>query len=64
MARVYNENIFKALEKETDTDVRIVQIQAMKEIIDEAGPGLMSNDEVSMLGSKMIEHVAKSLTRI
>jgi len=64
MARVYNEKIFKALEEEFDTDTRIPQIQALKEIIDEAGPGLFTADEVNHLGNKAIEHVDKSNQRI
>lgn len=64
MARVYNENLFKALEGEFDTDARIAQLQALKDIIDEAGPGLLSPDEVNGLGGKVIEYVGKSLERI
>ena len=64
MARVYNEKLFKALENETDTETRISQLQALKEIIDEAGPGLFSADEVNQLGSMAMSEVEKSNERI
>ena len=64
MARVYNEKIFKALEEEYDTDTRISQLQSLKEIIDEAGSGLFSAEEVNHLGLKMVEHVDRSNQRI
>ena len=64
MARVYNEKIFKALEEEYDTDTRISQLQSLKEIIDEAGSGLFSAEEVNHLGLKMVEHVERANQRI
>ena len=46
MARTYNENIFRAMEKELDTDTLIVQVQSFKDVIDAAGEGLMTVEQV------------------
>ena len=46
MARTYNDNIYKAMEKELDTDTLIVQVQSFKDVIDAAGEGLMSAEQV------------------
>ena len=50
MAKTYNANIYKAMQQELDTDTLIVQVQAFKDVIDAAGPGLMTAEEVSHLG--------------
>ena len=42
----------------------ITQVQSFKDIIDEAGPGLMTPEEVGHLGDKAIGIVMKSLERI
>lgn len=64
MAKVYNENIYKALEKEFDTDTLILQVQAMKDIVLEAGPGLYNQEEINELSKKGVTIVQKSLERI
>ena len=46
MARTFNENIYKAMEKELDTDTLIVQVQSFKDVIDAAGEGLMTAEQV------------------
>ena len=49
---------------ETETDTLIQQVQAFKDIIEEAGPGLMTEAEVAHMGEKSISMVEKSLERI
>ena len=64
MAKTFNANLYKAMQQELDTDTMIVQVQAFKDIIDAAGPGLMTTEEVNHLGEKSIGIVTKSLERI
>jgi hypothetical protein len=42
----------------------ISQLGAMKDIIDEAGPGLFNQDEVTTLSQATVAMVNKSLERI
>lgn len=42
MSRIFLENLWKAINKETETDTLICQVQAAKEIIDEVGAGLLN----------------------
>ena len=64
MAKAFNENIYNAMKHELDTDTLITQVQCFKDVIDAAGPGLMSAEEVQHLGEKSIDIVTKSLDRI
>lgn len=64
MAKTFNANIYKAMQAEYDTDTLIVQVQSFKDVIDAAGPGLMTAEEVTHLGEKSIDIVNKSLERI
>ena len=64
MAKEYNTNLYNAMQNELDTDTLITQVQAFKDVIDEAGPGLMSQEEVDFIGTKSISIVTKSLERI
>ena len=64
MAKTFNTNLYNAMKEELDTDTLIVQVQAFKDVIDEAGVGLMSADEVEHIGQKSIDIVTKSLERI
>mmetsp|Transcript_19732 Transcript_19732/g.24345 ORF Transcript_19732/g.24345 Transcript_19732/m.24345 type:complete len:515 (+) Transcript_19732:1395-2939(+) len=64
MAKEYNANLYNAMKEELDTDTLITQVQAFKDVIDEAGTGLMTQDEVSHLAEKSISIVTKSLERI
>lgn len=64
MAKTFNTNLYAAMQKELDTDTMISQVQAFKDIIDEAGPGLMAQEEVQHLGEKAVGIVEKSLKRI
>jgi hypothetical protein len=43
MAKTFNENLYKAMQNEMETDTLITQVQAFKDIIDEAGPGFMTD---------------------
>ena len=42
VAKKFFENIHNAMQEETETDTLIAQVQAFKDIIDEAGPGLLT----------------------
>ena len=64
MAKEYNANLYNAMKEELDTDTLCVQVQSFKDVIDEAGPGLMTEAEVSHLSDKAIDIVTKSLERI
>lgn len=64
MAQNFNVSLYNAIEKEQDTDTMINQVQSFKEILDEAGPGLMNAEEVQHLADKAIDLVARSLDRI
>ena len=64
MAKAFNANLYAAMQEELDTDTLIVQVQAFKDVIDEAGEGLMTAEEVQHLGEKAMDIVTKSLERI
>ena len=64
MAKTFNKNLYEAMQKEMDTDTLITQVQAFKDVIDEAGPGLMTAEEVAHIGEKSLDIVTKSLERI
>lgn len=64
MAKEYNTNLYNAMKEELDTDTLTQQVQAFKEVIDEAGPGLMNQQEVEHLAEKSFDIVNKSLERI
>ena len=63
-AKGFNENLYKAMTNEIETDTLITQVQAFKEIIDECGPGLMDAAQVAHIGDKSISMVTKSLERV
>ena len=46
MAKRYSNNIIDAMESETETDCLIAQAQALKEIVEEAGPNLLQPESV------------------
>jgi len=64
MGKVYLEAIWKAVQTETETDTLICQIQAIKEIIDEAGNGLLNQDTVDALYKQLVDMYHKSNQRI
>ena len=64
MAKEFNTNLYNAMKQELDTDTLTTQIQAFKDVIDEAGPGLMTQDEVKHIGDKSFDIINKSLERI
>ena len=41
MAKVYANNVLDAMDTETETECLIAQAQAIKEILEEAGEGLL-----------------------
>ena len=63
-AKAFNENLYKAMTTEIETDTLISQVQAFKEIIDECGPGLMNAEQVNHIGEKAVSMVEKSLDRV
>ena len=64
MARAFNGNILDAMKEETETDVLISQTSAVKEILNEMGPGFLSQQEVDFLGERSMTIIKKSLERI
>jgi len=64
MAKEYNANLYTAMKEELDTDTLITQVQAFKDVIDEAGPGLMTAEETAHIADKSVDIVNKSLERI
>jgi len=46
MGKAFNENLFAAIKTETETEVMISQVQAMKDCIDEIGPGFLNQDQI------------------
>lgn len=63
-ARVFLENLWKAINKETETDCLICQVQAAKEIIDEVGEGLLTQDAINGMAKHLIDLYNKSDERI
>lgn len=64
MSKQFNEAITKAIVQEWETEVKMSQIAAIKDIMDEAGPGLFNVEEVNTLSNSVIGLVDKSLERI
>jgi hypothetical protein len=64
MCKNFNQAIFKATQTETVPEVMIAQLGAMKDIIDEAGPGLFNQEEITTLSQATVNMVNKSLERI
>lgn len=64
MSKFYLESLWKAINKETETDTLICQIQAAKEIIDEVGEGLLTQETVDTFSKLFIDMYQKSDERI
>ena len=64
IAKAFNTSLYNAMEKELDTDTLIVQIRSFKDVIDEAGPGLMNGEEVNHISDRAIQFMNESLERI
>lgn len=64
MAKAFTGNLYTAIEEEYDADTMLEQVQAFKEILDTAGPGLMTAEEVDKVATKAVDIVNKSLVRI
>ena len=64
MGRTFMEHLWKAMSTETETDTLICQVQAMKEIIDEVGPGFMNQEAVDALTKHIFDMYQKSDDRI
>ena len=52
------------MKEETETDCLCSQVASLKEIVNECGPGLLSENEVGELGDYCIRIIKKSLERI
>lgn len=61
MGKVYLEAIWKAIQNETETDTLICQVQAVKEIIDEVGSGLLTQESVDGLYQQLVDMYYKSI---
>lgn len=64
MGRTFTANLHKSMQKETETDTLIAQVNAFKDIIDECGQGFLTAEDVSDLGTKAVRIVTKSLERV
>jgi hypothetical protein len=64
MCKKYVTDVSKAIAVEWETEVKISQINALKDILDEAGPGFYGQEEVDGLSTSVIGLVDKSLERI
>ena len=64
MAKKYSNNIIDAMETETETDCLIAQAQAVKEILEEAGPKLLQPESVDLFWKKILEFIQQSQNRI
>jgi hypothetical protein len=52
------------MESETETDCLVCQAQAIKEIVEEAGPGLLQPESVAQFSDKVFEFIRQSENRI
>jgi len=64
MCKKYVSDISKAIVIEWETEVKMSQINAIKDIIDEAGPGFYGQEEIDGISTSIIGLVDKSLERI
>ena len=64
ISRVFLENLWKAINKETETDTLICQVQAAKEIIDEVGEGILNQDSINALAKLLVDIYNNSDNRI
>lgn len=64
LAKQYSNNIIQAMESETETDCLVCQAQAIKEIVEEAGPGLLQPESVTQFSDKVFEFIRQSENRI
>lgn len=60
MAKKYSNNIIDAMETETESDCLIAQAQAIKEILEEAGPNLLQPESVDLFWKKILEFIQQS----
>jgi hypothetical protein len=64
MSRFFLESLWKAINKETETDTLICQVQAAKEIIDEVGEGILHQESVNAIAKLLIDIYNNSDNRI
>jgi len=57
MAKMYSNNILDAMETETENDCLIAQAQAIKEIVEEAGQGLLQAESVTAFTDKVLTFI-------
>lgn len=63
IAKSYANNILDAMETETETECLIAQAQAIKEILEEAGNGLLQESSVKMFSQKIFDFMQQSDNR-
>ena len=63
MAKAYSNNILDAMETETETECLIAQAQAIKEILEETGEGLLQENSVKMFSQKIFDFLQQSENR-
>ena len=64
MAKTYSNNILDAMDTETENDCLIAQAQAIKEIVEEAGPGLLQLESVTAFTDKVLTFIQHSENRL
>ena len=64
MAKKYSNNLLEAMEVETENDTMISMVQGIKEILEEAGPGLLQADSVTLFTDKVMQFIRESENRL
>ena len=64
MGKLYLDNLWKAINLETETDTLICQVQAAKEIIDEIGSAFLGQDVIDVFATQLVDMYHKSDDRI
>jgi len=62
--RLYIEKLFEAMKLETETETLSFQVQSLKDVIDEVGPGLMTQQILDTFTNEILLMYAKSDERI
>jgi len=64
MAKMFSNNILDAMETETENDCLIAQASAIKEIVEEAGAGLLQPESVTAFADKVLAFISQSENRL
>ena len=64
MAKKYSNNLLDAMDVETENDTMISQVQGIKEILEEAGAGLLQQESVTLFHDKILTFINESQNRL